>query len=70
MVKEKNGRININKASAEELQKLYRIGPATSQRIIDYRQSYGDFETIEEIKEVKGIGDKIFEKIKDQICVK
>ena len=69
-VKEVSSKININTASAEELQKLYRIGPAISQRIIDYRQSYGDFETIEEIKEVKGIGDKIFEKIKDQICVK
>ena len=69
-VKEVSSKININTASAEELQKLYRIGPAISQRIIDYRQSYGDFETIEEIKEVKGIGEKIFEKIKDQICVK
>ena len=69
-VKETNEKININTAGADELQKLYRIGPAISQRIIDYRNSYGDFETIEEIKEVKGIGEKIFEKIKDQICVK
>ena len=68
--KENGDKININTASAVELQKLYRIGPAISERIIEYRQSYGDFETIEEIKEVKGIGDKIFEQIKDQICVK
>ena len=68
--KENGDKININTASAVELQKLYRIGPAISKRIIEYRQSYGDFETIEEIKEVKGIGDKIFEQIKDQICVK
>ncbi len=68
--KENGDKININTASAVELQKLYRIGPAISERIIEYRQSYGDFETIEEIKEVKGIGDKIFEQIKEHICVK
>ncbi len=68
--KENEDKININTASAIELQKLYRIGPAISERIIEYRQSYGDFETIEEIKEVKGIGDKKLEQIKDQICVK
>ena len=68
--KEITGRININTASKDELQKLYRIGPALSERIIEYRNSYGQFETIEEIMEVKGIGEKTFEKIKDQICVK
>ena len=64
-----SGLININTASSEELQRLNGIGPALAGRIIDYRQTYGRFVTIEEIKEVKGIGDKTFEKIKDMICV-
>ena len=63
-------KININTADSEELQKLYRIGPALAERIIEYRNSFGNFVTIEEIMEVKGIGEKTFEKIKDEICVK
>ena len=69
-IEEKTDKININTASSEELQKLYRIGPAIASRIIEYRQSYGNFETIEELMEVKGIGEKIFEANKDKICVK
>ena len=66
----KSKKININTASSEELQTLYRIGPATAKKIIEYRQTYGDFVAIEEIKEVKGIGEAIFNSIKDQISVK
>jgi comEA protein len=68
-VKENEGLININTASSEELQTLYRIGPALAGRIIEYRESYGNFETKEEIMEVKGIGEKTYERIKDFICV-
>jgi len=46
------------------------IGPATAQKIIDYRKTKGAFKTIEEIKNVSGIGDKKFEQIKDKIKVK
>ncbi len=67
--KENEGLININTASSEELQTLYRIGPALAGRIIEYRESYGNFETKEEIMEVKGIGEKTYERIKDFICV-
>ena len=59
--------IDINSATSEQLQALYRIGPALAQKIIEYRDSYGYFATIEEIKEVSGIGDKTYEKIKDHI---
>lgn len=63
--------LNINKASAAEMaEKLNGIGPALSQRIVDYRNSNGPFKTIEEIKNVSGIGDKRFEDIKASICVK
>jgi competence protein ComEA len=63
--------LNINKASAAEMaEKLNGIGPALSQRIVDYRDSHGSFTSIEEIKNVSGIGDKRFEDIKASICVK
>lgn len=63
-----SGLININTASAEELTALPGIGEKTAQAIIEYR-SIAPFYSIEEIKEVKGIGDKKYEKIKDMITV-
>jgi competence protein ComEA len=62
-------KININTASAEELDKLSGIGPAIAKAIIDYRTKNGSFKKIEDINNVKGIGDALFEKIKDQITV-
>ena len=62
--------ININTASSEELDKLPGIGPALAARIIAYREEHGKFTSIEQIKEVKGIGDGTFEDLKSQICVK
>ena len=64
---EKNGLVNINTASEEELQSLKGIGPTKAQAIIDYRDAYGYFVSIEEITEVKGIGEGTFNKIKDSI---
>ena len=62
-------KININAATEQELESLKGIGPATAKNIIRYREEYGGFSSIEEIKNVKRIGDKIFEKIKADICV-
>jgi competence protein ComEA len=63
-------RVNINTASAGTLDEcLSGIGPAYAQNIIDYREAHGGFKSIEEIQEVRGIGPKTFEKIKDQITV-
>lgn len=67
--KTKEGLININKATKEELMELPGIGEVKSQAIIDYREENGSFVSIEDIKEVSGIGDKTFEKIKDKITV-
>jgi competence protein ComEA len=61
--------ININTATAEELDRLPGIGPSLAQVIIDYRTQHGPFKTIEAINEVKGIGDALFAKIKDSIMV-
>lgn len=62
-------KININTASVAELDTLPGIGPALAQRIVDYRTQHGDFKTIEEIKKVRGIGDALFNQIKDLITV-
>lgn len=61
--------ININKATIEELDKLPGVGPAIAGKIIDYRKDNNGFVSIEEIKLVSGIGDKMFENIKDLIIV-
>ena len=62
------GKININTASQSELIELNGVGEVTAKAIIQYRENK-KFESIEEIMEVKGIGEKKFEKIKDEICV-
>lgn len=61
--------ININTATSEELEELSGIGPTLSQNIVDYREENGEFTSIEEIKEVSGIGDGRFAAIEDCICV-
>lgn len=62
-------KIDLNHATAEELTSLPKIGPAMAERIIQYRRQYGFFKRIEDIQNVKGIGPKTFELIKDFITV-
>jgi len=57
-------KISLNKATTEELVRVKGIGPVLAGRIISYREKYGPFRKIEDIKEIKGIGDKTFEKIR------
>lgn len=67
----KNGeKININTATQKELQKLTGIGESIALRIINYRKENGKFNTIEDIKNVSGIGESKFNKIKNDIIVK
>lgn len=68
-IENKNEVVNINTASSEELEKLSGIGKAMAKRIIDYRETHGGFANKEEIMNVKGIGKKVFENIKNNICV-
>lgn len=63
------GRVNINIASALELDALPGIGPTTAQAIVDYRLLHGPFEFIQDIQKVPGIGPATFERIKDFITV-
>lgn len=61
--------VSLNQASAEELQTLDKIGPALSQRIIDYRTEHGGFSSVEQLLEVSGIGDKIFSGVKGRVTL-
>jgi comEA protein len=62
-------RININTAPAAELESLPRIGPKVAQRIVDFRTKNGNFKKVEEIMKVQGIGEKVYDQIKDLITV-
>ncbi len=62
-----SSKVSINTATLEELLKINGIGDAKAKAIISYREEKGPFEKIEDIKNVSGIGESIFEKIKDQI---
>ena len=67
----KNYKINLNTASEEELiENLDGIGPAMAKRIIEYRETNGGFSSIEELMNIKGIGEKRFEKLKNSVTVK
>ena len=63
----KKSKININTATQSELETLPGIGPSTATKIINYRKENGRFNSIEDIKKVKGIGDSKFSQIKDLI---
>ena len=63
------GKININTASKEELMTLNGIGESKANDIIKYRETNGNFETIEDIKKITGIGDNVFAKIQEDITV-
>jgi len=63
------GLIDVNRASATELELLPGIGPTLSQRIVDYREANGPFRTIEALDDVKGIGSKTLEKLRPMVTV-
>ncbi|MBP9822415.1 MAG: helix-hairpin-helix domain-containing protein [Candidatus Pacebacteria bacterium] len=62
-------KVNINTANLSELERITGVGPAYAQKIIDYRTANGPFLKIEDVINVKGIGDKTFQKMKDEITV-
>lgn len=64
-----NKKININSASKEELDSLPGVGEVTAQKILDYREENKEFKSIDEIKNVKGIGENKFNDLKDYICI-
>ncbi len=62
-----NAMVNINLAVQKDLEELPGIGPTLAERIVDYREKKGGFKSIEELKQVSGIGEKKFEEIRDLI---
>lgn len=67
--KDDSSLVNLNKADLKELETIPGVGPATAKNIIEYREKYGGFADKEEIKNVKRIGDKTYEKMKEHITV-
>ena len=59
--------VNINTASAEELETVTGIGPVLAQAILDYRAEHGDFQTLDELLEVRGIGSAKLDAMRDEI---
>jgi len=62
-------KLDLNSATLEELQALPGIGPVLAQRILDFRSAHGRFDSAEQLKEVRGIGDAIYQEIVDLITV-
>ena len=64
------GLIDINRASAKELERLPGIGPATAKKIVEYRQSHGAFTKLEDLTNIRGIGSSKLEKMRGQIVIR
>ena len=62
-------KVNINTADMEQLMQLPGVGEGTAKKIIDYRNSNGQFKTVDQIKSIPGIGDKKYEKMKDLLTM-
>ena len=69
-VSETHDKININTASAKELQKLDGVGHAVAERIVHYREEHGPFKRGEDLRKVEGIGAGLWERNRDRIVVK
>ncbi|MEH7456711.1 helix-hairpin-helix domain-containing protein [Bacillus sp. JJ1127] len=66
---QQGGKVQVNHASKEQLEKITGIGPRKAEAIMKYREEHGPFQKVEDLLEVDGIGEKSLEKIKDQIII-
>lgn len=66
---QEGGLVNLNTATAEQLMSLTGVGQSKAEDILNYREEHGGFQTIEELMQIPGIKERVFEKIKDQITV-
>ena len=62
--------IDINKADKEQLQNIPGVGPSMAEKIVNYREENGNFNSVEDLKNISGIGEKKFESMKEFVCVK
>lgn len=63
------GKVNINQATAQELENLEGVGPVLARRIVEYREEHGPFKQLEDLKKVNGIGEKKFAAFKERVCL-
>lgn len=63
-------KINLNSAGLAELDKIPGVGPVTAQKIIDYREKYGAFNAIEDLKKIGGMGDKTIDNFRDKVDIR
>ncbi len=68
-IQKKDKKININEADAETIARLDRIGPSLAKRIVEYRKEKGYFRSVEDLKKINGIGDKLFDHIKNEVSI-
>lgn len=67
---EKSQAVNVNQADAAELQTINGIGPAKAEAIITYREEHGEFQQIEDLRNISGFGEKTIERLKSELTVK
>ena len=63
-------KVNLNRASADEMQALPGVGPVLAQRMVDWRKAHGRYRTVDDLQEVKGIGKKRLEQLRPLVTVK
>ena len=63
------GKVDLNRATLEQLDTLPGVGPVTAQRILDWRSKHGRFTSVEQLREIEGIGERRFGQLKDQVSV-
>ena len=63
------GPVNLNTATLEQLETLDGVGPATAQKIVDYREQHGGFKSVDELDQVSGIGEKRLAALRDHVGV-
>jgi comEA protein len=64
------GKVNLNRASTDELRMLPGVGPVLAQRMVDWRKAHGRYRTVDDLQEVKGIGKKRMEQLRPLVMVK
>ena len=64
-----DSKVDLNRASLEELQTLPGIGPSLAARIVDYREKHGPFQRVEDLMNVRGIGEKSFLKLRERVTI-
>jgi competence protein ComEA len=62
-------RLDLNRASAQELETLPQIGPALAQRIVEFRTKQGPFKSVEDLLKVQGVGEKVLTRVRERLTV-